>query len=80
MRKAGITTCLATLAALALVCLPQTSDACAVCFSASDENREAFAITTAFLTGLPLIMIGSLVFWLRQRLRRHERSTDLRTR
>lgn len=55
--------------ALALVSAPQLSDACAVCFSGRDENRQAFTITTALLTGLPLLMVGSVVYWLRLRFR-----------
>ncbi len=55
---------------------PQLSDACAVCFSARDENRQAFTITTAFLTGLPLLMVGSLVFWLRRRIHQHEQPAE----
>ena len=55
--------------ALALISAPQLSDACAVCFSGRDENRQAFTITTALLTGLPLLMVGSVVYWLRLRFR-----------
>ncbi len=55
---------------MALVLAPQISDACAVCFSSSDENRMAFALTTILLTALPLVMIGSATFWLRRLARR----------
>ncbi len=54
----------------ALVLAPQIGQACAVCIGNSDENRLAFAVTTVFLTALPLVMIGSVVFWLRQRVLR----------
>ncbi len=50
---------------LAGVLAPEASDACAVCFSGRDENRLAFTTTTVFLTALPLVMIGSVVGWLR---------------
>ena len=60
--------------ALALVSAPQLSDACAVCFSGRDENRQAFTITTALLTGLPLLMVGSVVYWLRLRFRELQES------
>ncbi len=53
---------------LALLLAPQLSQACAVCFSSNDQNRLAFAVTTVFLTVLPLVMIGSFVLWLRQRV------------
>lgn len=55
---------------VALLLAPQLADACAVCFSASDENREAFTATTVFLTVLPLVMVGSTVGWLLRQLRR----------
>lgn len=50
-----------------LVLLPDTLLACPVCFSASDENREAFLVTTAFLSLLPLGMVGGAGLWLRRR-------------
>ena len=53
--------------ALGLVLSPQIASACAVCFSGSEENRMAFLLTTIFLTLLPLLLIGSLVWWLRRR-------------
>ena len=53
---------------VALLLAPQLSQACAVCFSSNDQNRLAFAVTTVFLTVLPLVMIGSFVLWLRQRV------------
>ncbi len=53
---------------VALLLAPQLGQACAVCFSSNDENRLAFAVTTVFLTALPLVMIGSFVLWLRQRV------------
>jgi len=44
--------------------------ACPVCFSAkNDENRIAFIVTTAFLTFLPLGLIGGGVWWLSRRAR-----------
>ena len=55
---------------VALLLAPRLSQACAVCFSGSDEYRLAFSVTTVFLTALPLVMIGSFVFWLRQRVLR----------
>ncbi len=55
---------------LALLLVPQLGQACAVCFSSNDENRLAFTVTTVFLTALPLLMIGSFVLWLRQRVLR----------
>lgn len=55
------------LALLALVVLPDVAHACAVCFDSSDENRQAFVVTTAFLTLLPLGMVTGAGLWLRKR-------------
>jgi hypothetical protein len=49
---------------------PGVASACAVCFSGrTDETRVAFGLTTAFMTLLPLIVIASVVWWLRRRAR-----------
>ncbi len=63
---------LAAALGLVLVWAPEMSDACAVCFSGRDESRQAFTITTGLLTALPLLMIGSVVYWLRLRVREME--------
>ena len=53
-----------------LLVLPDVSEACAVCFQAkSDESRQAFIWTTAFMTALPLAMIAGFVGWLRHRFK-----------
>ena len=57
------------LALTALLMLPAAAHACAVCFDSSDENRRAFLVTTAFLTLLPLGMVGGVGLWLRKRAR-----------
>ena len=52
----------------ALVMLAGTADACPVCFQAkNDASRVAFIATTAFLTGLPLLLVGGVAWWLRRR-------------
>lgn len=56
-------------ALLLLVVLPDVAQACPVCFDASDENRMAFLATTAFLSLLPLGMVGGAGLWLRARSR-----------
>jgi len=59
---------LAVLVASALAFAPRIAQACAVCFSGrSDETRVAFIATTAFLTLLPMVLIGGVVWWLRRR-------------
>ena len=60
------------LALVALVLLPDAAHACAVCFDASDENRQAFIATTAFLTLLPLGMVGGAGLWIRHRVRERD--------
>ena len=56
---------LALLAAAAVA--PDLAHACPVCFDATDENRQAFLVTTVFLTLLPLGMVGGAGLWLRHR-------------
>ncbi len=67
--------CAAAVIASVLLCAPQVADACAVCLSATDEYRDTFAITTALLTALPLLMVGSIILWLRRRFLRLEQQS-----
>ena len=56
--------------ALALVALlPEAAWACPVCFDSSDENRQAFIATTAFLSLLPLGMVAGAGMYIRKRTR-----------
>ena len=74
MRSALAKVWIAPLAAL-LILAPRAGRACAVCASGSeDANRLAFIFTTAFLTFLPLLMVGGLVWWLRRRAREAEQA------
>ena len=58
-------------AAAALAWLwPQAALACSVCFSATEETRQAYYVTTALLGSLPLLMAVGLALWLRQAARR----------
>jgi hypothetical protein len=52
-----------------LAVLPEAVSACPVCFDSSDENRQAFLVTTAFLSLLPLGMVSGVGLWIRKRLR-----------
>ncbi len=64
----AMTNRLASVIALAVVLSPQLASACSVCMSGKeDETRIAFIVMTAFLTFLPLCLIGGLVWWLRRR-------------
>ncbi|TNE90097.1 MAG: hypothetical protein EP330_09725 [Deltaproteobacteria bacterium] len=58
--------------ALAGLTLPGVAEACAVCFSATESNRGAFIGTTVFLTILPLLMIGSVAFYVYRRVKEME--------
>ncbi len=60
---------------LALGLLPEAAEACSVCFSATEQNRTAFIVTTVFLSVLPLAMVGGGIVWLRMRIRRLARET-----
>ena len=41
--------------------------ACAVCGFGDDESRSAFILTTGIMTFVPLIFIGSVIFYMRRR-------------
>ena len=65
------------LLAFLILMSPSVAEACAVCFSGrSDEQREAFLITTGFLTFLPLILLGLAVLAFIRRVRRIEAEND----
>lgn len=57
-------------ALVAMALVPDVAHACAVCFDGPGETRQAFAVTTAFLTLLPLGMMAGAGAWLRRRARR----------
>jgi len=42
--------------------------ACAVCFSAQEENRTAFLVQTGFMTLLPLSIFAGAAWWLKRRV------------
>jgi hypothetical protein len=61
---------LALLVSTAVLLAPQLAAACAVCFTGrADETRVAFIVTTGFLTALPILLVGTLVWWLCRRAR-----------
>ena len=64
---------------LAIVVLqtPRIAQACAVCTAGRDEeNQLAFLLSTIFMSLLPLIAIGSLVFFLWRRLKKLEEERE----
>jgi hypothetical protein len=54
---------------LLLVLVPGTAHACSVCFDPRDKSNGTFLVSTAFLSLVPLGMLGSVGIWLRKRLR-----------
>ena len=53
-----------------LVAAPRLAWACSVCTAGrDDESRTAFILMTAFMTFLPLVLIGGILWWLRRRFR-----------
>jgi hypothetical protein len=46
---------------------------CAVCYSAKDDAANAaFLVMTAFMTLLPLAVLGGLIYWVVRRIRAAE--------
>ena len=62
---------IAILLVLSLVLVvPESADACAVCSSGREEaSRTAFIIGTAFMTALPFVLVGGLIWWIRKKSR-----------
>lgn len=61
-----------------LLLAPDVAFACPVCFSAQNEdNRAAFVAMTAFLTLLPLGMLGVGLGWVWRRMQRQDASESL---
>lgn len=58
---------LLVLALALLAVFPDVAHACPVCFDSRDENRQAFLVTTVFLSLFPLGMVGGLGLWVRKR-------------
>jgi hypothetical protein len=66
----GMKRALAATISTAVLLAPRLAAACAVCFTGrADETRTAFIATTGLLSALPILLIGSLVWWLRRRAR-----------
>lgn len=72
-------TAVAPLGVAAIVASPQLASACAVCMSGREDDVQfAFLATTAFMSVLPLMLIGGVVWWLRRRLREMEENQAAR--
>lgn len=58
---------------LGLLLTTMKADACPVCFAAEEDTRGAFLLTTAFLSCLPWLMVGTFVRWYRNKSREMDR-------
>jgi len=73
MRMPAPRHCLPLLIVVALAWAPRVALACAVCTAGrEEENRFAFLIMTLFMSALPLVLIGGLALFLRNRFRSQE--------
>lgn len=67
------------LATLSTVSLPGVGLACSVCTAGrEEENQLAFLLSTLFMSLLPLIVIGTIVFVLWRRIRKLEQEESAR--
>ena len=46
--------------------VPGSAAACAMCFNASQEAREAYYVTTALMIAVPFTLAGGFGLWLRR--------------
>jgi hypothetical protein len=61
-----------------IVQLPTVVQACSVCTAGRDEeNATAFLLSTVFMSVLPLIAIGTLVYVLWRRIQKLEAETAI---
>ncbi len=60
----------AVLGLVLLVALTGAAQACPLCIAAQDKSVQvAYMIASAFMTFLPLGLVGGLIYWLRRRAR-----------
>jgi hypothetical protein len=68
----------ALVAALVLA-TPRLADACAMCIATGKGGKQgAFAIGSLFLSVMPLVVVGGMVFYLRRRAKAIEREMNER--
>jgi hypothetical protein len=72
LRQVGV-----TLGAVGLAWAADLARACPSCASPLEENRQAFVDTTIFLTVVPLMMIGGLIWWIHRRARQMEEAPEI---
>jgi hypothetical protein len=58
------------LISLGVVLHPGLARACAVCFGGQEgDTRTAFIFMTAFMTFVPLLLVGAVIYWLWRQFR-----------
>lgn len=63
--------------AVAVTLAVDVACACPSCASPLEENRQAFVDTTIFLTVVPLMMIGGLIWWIRRKVRERDAALEI---
>ena len=79
MRRAAdrVRSLVAAATVLLIAGVPGVSAACAVCFAGTDDaSRVAFIGTTAFMTLLPLALLGAACWWAWRRFQVLDRAAD----
>jgi hypothetical protein len=66
-----------TMASVAATWVAALAHACPSCASPLEENRQAFVDTTIFLTVVPLLMIGGLIWWIRRKTREIDAALEI---
>jgi len=67
------------LLALGLWLAPSLARACAVCMGGQEEESQlAFILMTVFMSALPLVMIGSIAWFIRRAYREREARSQAR--
>jgi hypothetical protein len=49
--------------------LPEIAHACPMCFGGNNQNQDAFLYGSLFLMIVPVVSIGSLLYWAYRRTR-----------
>lgn len=63
--------------ALVVASAADLARACPSCASPLEENRQAFVDTTIFLTVVPLMLIGGMIWWIRRKAREMEEAPEI---
>ncbi len=61
------------------IAMPKMAMACSVCTAGRDEeNQTAFLLSTLFMSLLPLVAIGSIIYFLYRRIQKVEAAEEAR--